>query len=298
MRRWVVLLAAPGLVGALMATLLWVGVLSNPTLLIKADVGTVLLLLGLVISGGIGAFCLAQRQAFRARRAAAEQAAHDRLRFLSRLDHELKNPLMAIRAGLANLSVSSADNLQQEALQSVNNQVLRLSRLVADLRKLAELEKQPIEQGPVDMTTLLQEVVALAAERPEAKELTLRLILPQAPWPLPPIRGDGDLLFMALHNLLDNAIKFSQGTGTIEIRAIEDGAMVVIEVADTGPGIPEEDIPHVWEELYRSKSAREIPGSGLGLALVKAIVRRHNGTISLRSRPGRGTVVTLRLPIH
>ncbi|GAB4473824.1 MAG: hypothetical protein Kow00124_13170 [Anaerolineae bacterium] len=298
MKRWVALLTAPVLLGAIVATLLWVGVLDNPILLIKADVGTALLLLGLVVSAGVGAYCLAQRQAGRARQSATEEAVHDRLRFLSRLDHELKNPLMAIRAGLANLTILSADSLQQEALQSVNNQVLRLSRLVADLRKLAELEKQPIEQGPVDMTTLLQEVVALAAERPEAEKVALRLALPEAPWPLPPIRGDGDLLFMALHNLLDNAIKFSQGTGTIEVRAIEDGPMVMIEVADTGPGIPEEDIPHVWEELYRSESAREIPGSGLGLALVRAIVRRHNGTIALRSRLGRGTVVTVRLPIH
>jgi len=81
------------------------------------------------------------------------------------------------------------------------------------------------------------------------------------------------------------------------MRAFEDGNQVVIEVADTGPGIPEEDVVHVWEELYRGEGARGIQGSGLGLALVRAIVSRHEGDIDLRSRPGEGTVFMLRLPV-
>ena len=80
------------------------------------------------------------------------------------------------------------------------------------------------------------------------------------------------------------------------MRAFEDGASVAIEVADTGPGIPEGDQPHVWEELYRGESARGIPGSGLGLALVRAIIARHEGDITFRSRHGEGTVFTVRLP--
>ena len=114
---------------------------------------------------------------------------------------------------------------------------------------------------------------------------------------LPAINGDRDLLVLAIHNLLDNAIKFSRPGDTIEMRAFEDGANVVVEVADTGPGIPENDQDLVWEELYRGEGARGIPGSGLGLALVRAIVARHDGSIELRSRPGEGTVFTLRLPV-
>ena len=82
----------------------------------------------------------------------------------------------------------------------------------------------------------------------------------------------------------------------IEVRALEDGAAVVVEVADTGPGIPETEVPLVWEELYRGQGARGIPGSGLGLALVRAIAERHGGQVDLRSREGQGTVFTLRLP--
>ena len=86
--------------------------------------------------------------------------------------------------------------------------------------------------------------------------------------------GDYDLLILAIHNLLDNAIKFTHPGDTVEMRAFEDDANVVIEVADTGPGIPEGEISHVWEELYRGEGARGVPGSGLGLALSRAIVLR------------------------
>jgi two-component system OmpR family sensor kinase len=122
------------------------------------------------------------------------------------------------------------------------------------------------------------------------------LILPQAPWPLPSISGDGDLLLLAFLNLLDNAIKFSEPGDTIEVRASEDGRMVVVEVADTGPGIPEEELPYVWQELYRGQGARGIPGSGLGLALVRVIIERHGGQVNIRSRAEQGTIVIVRLP--
>jgi two-component system OmpR family sensor kinase len=108
--------------------------------------------------------------------------------------------------------------------------------------------------------------------------------------------GDWDLLFLATYNLLDNAYKFTRPGDTVEVRAIEEADSVVIEVADTGPGIPEEELPRVWDELYRGQGARGIPGSGLGLALTRAIVDRHGGGVALRSRAGQGTVVTLRLP--
>ena len=208
----------------------------------------------------------------------------------------LKNPLTAILAGLANLSIAETPSDRSASLSSVQTQVGRLRRLVAELRKLSELETRPLDRGLIDMTDLLEDAFSLAQDHPEADERVLRISIPQAPWPLPSINGDRDLLILAIHNLLDNAIKIHSSGDTIEMRASEDGAGVVIEVADTGPGIPNEDQAHVWEELYRGESARGIPGSGLGLALVRAIVARHEGTITLRSRPGKGTVFTIRLP--
>ena len=96
--------------------------------------------------------------------------------------------------------------------------------------------------------------------------------------------------------MLDNAIKFTRPNDTLELRAFEDGTRVVIEVADTGPGIPAEELEHVWEELYRGGGARGIPGSGLGLALGRASVERHRGQGQRRSRTGQGTGFTLRWP--
>jgi two-component system OmpR family sensor kinase len=226
------------------------------------------------------------------------EAADDRRRFLRRLDHELKNPLTAILAGLANLGTQdSASRIDHKTLESVENQVRRLSRLVADLRKLSELETRELEYTQVDMNEVIESAVALAKSQEKTAFRVVNISIPRAPWPLPSISGDRDLLFLAVHNILDNALKFSRPGDTIEIRAHEDGANVIIEVADTGPGIAAEDLPHVWEELYRGEVARGIPGSGLGLALVQAIILRHNGQVNLRSRPEQGTIVTLRIPI-
>ncbi|NIV31269.1 MAG: sensor histidine kinase, partial [Anaerolineae bacterium] len=164
-------------------------------------------------------------------------------------------------------------------------------------RKLADLETRSLERASVDVAELLQEAVTLAQEQPEAKARRLSLTLPQAPWPVPDILADWDLLFLATYNLLDNALKFTRPGDTVEVRAFEDRTYVAIEVADTGPGVPDDEVPRVWEELYRGQGARGIPGSGLGLALVRAIVERHGGQVELRSRVGQGTVVTMRLPV-
>jgi two-component system OmpR family sensor kinase len=184
----------------------------------------------------------------------------------------------------------------RETLASLEAQALRMSRLSSDLRKLADIEVRQLESLPVDIPALLQEAFRLAQEHPGASDRTLNLSLPRAPWPLPSIQGDADLLLMAVHNLLENALKFSRPGDTLELRAFEDGQEIVIEVADTGPGIPDEEQPHVWEELYRGKGGRGVSGSGLGLALVRAIVDRHQGSVGLRSRIDQGTVFTLRLP--
>jgi two-component system OmpR family sensor kinase len=103
---------------------------------------------------------------------------------------------------------------------------------------------------------------------------------------------------LGIYNLLDNALKFTRPGDTVEVRAYEDGAFVAVEVADTGPGIPQEELSRVWEELYRGQGARGVPGSGLGLALARAIVERHGGRVTLRSRAGQGTVFAVRLPVR
>ena len=277
-------------------------ILPNPRLFLRADLAAVAVLLGTVLSalataGGILYRVSSNQVSQKTAEEVRAHAADDRRRFLRRLDHELKNPLTGIRAGLANLAGTPDAQVQSEALNSVETEARRLSRLTADLRKLAELESQPLERAPVHLAGLLKEAMGLAQEQTQSQERRLTLTLPQAPWPLPPVSGDWDLLFLAVYNLLDNALKFTRQGDTVEVRAFEDGATAVLEVADTGPGIPEAEVPHVWEELYRGQGARGVRGSGLGLALVQAITERHGGHVTLRSKDGQGTVVTMRLPL-
>jgi two-component system, OmpR family, sensor kinase len=298
MKRWYWSIALiPAALGILAAFCLWFISHRNPIAYLRIDLGSLSLLLALGLSALLATGLALWRTLLAGRQKLLSEAADERRRFLRRLDHELKNPLTAIRAGLANLAGSPSEAARQEALLSVDAQAQRLSRLAADLRTLAELEIRLVEHSPVDIPALLQEVFSLAQDQPGAGERRLTLSIPQAPWPLPKISGDQDLLFLAVHNLLENALKFSRPGDTVELHASEDGTSLLIEIADTGPGIPGEEQPHVFEELYRGEAGRGVPGSGLGLALVRAIAERHNGQVSLRSRPGQGTVFTLRLPV-
>jgi two-component system, OmpR family, sensor kinase len=263
-------------------------------------------LAGLLGTGVLAAVALMRRRAAlvgaaaadsAVRRAAAE-ATQDRLRFLMRLDHELKNPLTAIRAGLANIDQGGprAADGTPAAVASVSAQAGRITRLVGDLRKLADLETQEIETAPVDLPGLLHEVAEAAAEIPGASQRIIRVAVPRAPWPLPLIEGDRDLLFIAIQNLVANAVKFSAPGDTVEVRASEDDDGLLLEVADTGAGIPADEIGQVWQELARGRAARSLPGTGIGLALVRVIAARHEGRVAIRSREGQGTVVSIRLP--
>jgi two-component system OmpR family sensor kinase len=300
-RRALILALIPFALGLAAALLL--RAISNglPIVRLRADLGSWLVLLGGLLSllalTGVVVWAAARRRLDLALTEARRAQAQAHRRFLRRLDHELKNPLTAIRVGLANLAGTPPGEAGDRTLAGIEAQVSRLNKLATDLRKLADLETQPLERTAVGLNELLNEVVTLAKQRPEGKEREITLTLPQAPWPLPQVSGDRDLLFLAVYNLLDNALKFTRPSDTIEVRAVEDGRVVTVEIADTGPGIPEDELPHVFEELYRGQGARGIEGSGLGLALVRAIVEQHGGTVTVRSREGEGTVFTLHLPL-
>ena len=299
--RWVLALL-PVLVGAGLWIAARVGGIPDDRLLISLSAfrGDWLLALGALLSLlACGALAIADRRDARARRQLRQQAeayARDRRTLLSRLDHELKNPLTAMRAAVANVAAAAPDADSAVAVRSIEEQVLRLSRLTADLRKIADVESGSLDRRPVDLTALLEEAVDVAREQPGADRLEISLDLPRAPWPLPKVPGDAELLSLVVGNLLDNAVKFTPAGGRVEVRAREAGGDVVVEVADTGSGIEPADLTHVWEELYRSPRARTVPGSGLGLALVRTVVERHGGTATVESRVGRGTVVRIRLP--
>jgi two-component system OmpR family sensor kinase len=199
---------------------------------------------------------------------------------------------------LANLAESLNTEEQQQILASMENQTLRLSRLVTGLRKLAELETLPLELSTVEIAHLLDESLTLVQERPEARNRRITLSSSSVPDALPAVTGDRDLLLLAIHNLLDNALKFTNPGDVISLQAAANEEAVIIHVMDTGQGIPDGEIPLVWEELYRGQRVNGTFGSGIGLALVEAIVKRHGGRVSLTSRVGQGTTVMLTLPLN
>lgn len=220
--------------------------------------------------------------------AVAEREQHRR--FLARLDHELKNPIMAIRAQAA----AAADPAPEWA--TVDAQAAKLGTVVQDLRKLAELETRPLDRESVDLEELVADCLAAVAQQHPAAAGRFALTVTRVPWPVPALSVDLDLLSLAVDNVLANAAKYSVD-GPIEVRLREQDGSAVIEVADSGRGIPEQDVTTVFDELARAANARDVPGTGLGLTLVATVLRRHGGSVQLRSLENSGTVVTLRLPL-
>ncbi|MCT1866963.1 HAMP domain-containing histidine kinase [Dermabacter sp. p3-SID358] len=250
---------------------------------------TVGVLLTLAALPALGSWWYTRHAVRRAQRETAAEQTASRRRLIARLDHEIKNPIQGIRAALA-------DEPSERQRQSIDAQSRRLTSLLSDLRKIGEVEHTQLEVTEVDPSRLVHDAIETAREVPGASERSMSVSLPTAPRPLPPIKGDEDLLFLCLVNVLTNAVKYSRPGDAIEVRGrqLENG--ILLEVADTGLGIAPDDIPLVWEELGRASEVRGIEGSGLGLPMVKAIVERHGGTAALTSWHGEGTSVSLTLP--
>ena len=197
-----------------------------------------------------------------------------------------------------NLQEARVKEERDHAEENARRAVERLTRLLTDLRKLSDLDERPIERYPVNVPELLDDVVDAARTIPAYEGRNINLLITKVPSPFPMITGDRDLLVLAVYNLVENALKFTAGDDLVEVRALEDGKSIVIEVADSGAGIPSEDLLKIFDELYRGSNARSTEGSGLGLALVNRIATLHGGGVGVRTSQNepRGTVFTLRLP--
>ncbi len=206
---------------------------------------------------------------------------------VSDASHELRTPLTSLRinvellAGEAGLSESE----RQEVLDRVVAQVAELGQLVANVTELARGE--PVTSVLSDVR--LDEVVAAGLEG-------ARRDWPQTPFTadLEPcvVAGSAERLQMAVRNLLDNAAKFGPPGAPVKVRLLAGE----LTVRDRGPGIAPADLPHVFDRFYRAPSARGVPGSGLGLSIVRQVAESHGGTVQAESAPGRGTLIRLRLP--
>jgi len=266
----------------------------EPVLVFRMGIGVIVFLAGALISILIAVAWWGLKTG---REDTFKQADERRRNFIRRLDHEVKNPLTGLRAALANFSEAAAPGDREKAAANTRHNVERLTHLLADLRKLSDLDEKLLERLPVYVPNILEEIVEAATSLPAYQGRVVSLLIANIP-PLPLVTGDRDLLGLAFYNLMENALKFSGPGKEVEVRAREEGRNVVVEVADGGLGIPADDLPHLCEELYRGANARGIEGSGLGLALAARIVELHGGSLKVTSRQGdrQGTVFSIHLP--
>jgi PAS domain S-box-containing protein len=225
----------------------------------------------------------------------------DRLKdeFISLVSHELRTPLTSIRGYLELLLDGGAGELsddQNRFLGVVDRNSKRLMHLVGDLLFLAQVEagKLTLELGHVDLDDVVTEAMEAAKPIADEKGIELR----SAVEPTPPMVGDRGRLAQVLDNLVSNALKFSTDGGSVDVQVSSSNGEVVLEVRDTGIGISPAEQEHLFDRFFRSSEATEraIPGTGLGLTIVKAIVERHEGTVEVESVKGQGTTMRVRLP--
>ena len=227
-------------------------------------------------------------QAFNAMLGALSSSRRRQRQLVADAGHELRTPLTSLRTNL-DLLVQADARLSPEArselLADVRAQTEEMTTLIGDLVELARDEPMTPTVEPVD----LAEVVDRAVARVRLRAPRVDFAVQARPWWLV---GESSSLERAVTNLLDNAAKWSPEGGTVTVRL--DGG--TLAVADEGPGIAEHDLPHVFDRFYRSTESRTMPGSGLGLSIVRAVVERHGGQVSAANAPDGGAILWLRLP--
>jgi signal transduction histidine kinase len=218
-------------------------------------------------------------------------------KFMHTLSHELLTPLTAIQGHLnhAALPHGTDDGARQASLAVVREEVERLTRLTSNLLLLSRLEAgQALQRRPTNLAAVAEEAVLQLLEHADAKHVTLQLnAAPQLARPA----VDRDAWKQVFLNLLDNGIKYGHAGGCVELRLAQQNGALVMSVADDGPGIAPDDLPHIFSELFRAEAQRHISGSGLGLAITRRIVEQHGGSIACSSELGHGTTFTITLPL-
>lgn len=220
--------------------------------------------------------------------------------FVANVSHELRTPVTVIK-GYAEtlLTTPAADNPQRRErfLGIIQNHADRLSHLVRDLLALSELESGEVGMQPrkLQLEGAVKHALLLVEQRAEEKGVTLEFAGGSG---VPAVTADPSRLEQVLINLLENAVKYSGEGGKVSVEAAAEDDMVRISVRDSGIGIPEKDLPRLFERFYRVDEARsrDRGGTGLGLSIVKHIVQAHGGSVSVESTPGVGSVFSFTLP--
>lgn len=219
--------------------------------------------------------------------------------FVADASHELRTPLSVLKLNLEHLFRHPDHSIEQEsetihqAIQEINY----LSKMASDLLTLArsDSDQLQLQQEPVQLDDILHQAVKNFKALASLKHIELTADLSPIP-----LTGDQERLKQLFVILLDNAVKYTKENGRISIKSSVKNSRAIIEIADTGIGIPKEDIPYIFDRYYRGDKARtrHLEGSGLGLSIAKWIVQTHSGKIRITSHEGEGTRVVISLPVN
>jgi signal transduction histidine kinase len=208
------------------------------------------------------------------------------------LAHELRTPIAVLQAGHEALLDGVAEPTPAE-LASLRDEVLRLARMVGDLQTLAAADAAALHlvRQRCDLAGIAAAAADSLARRFEAAGITLDRQLSASP-----VLADQHWLHQVITNLLTNALKFTPAGGRVTIQTGQAGSEAVLQVTDTGTGIPADDLPRIFDRFWRGQQASQISGSGIGLAVAAELAQAHDGRLTASSRPGYGTQMTLTLP--
>src|SRR5262245_36132293 len=219
--------------------------------------------------------------------------------FVANVSHELKTPLAAIQATVETLLDGAMQDTDHNVrfLEQVRDNADRLHRLVQDLLSLGRIESSqaPLELEAIDVQSAVEACIGRHLDRAKAKDLQ---VVSHPPSHAVIALVDEEALAVILDNLFDNAIKYTPGGGTITLRCFAEDRQAFVQVMDTGVGIPDKDLPRIFERFYRVDKARsrELGGTGLGLSIVKHLVHSLGASITVTSQVGQGSVFTIRIP--
>jgi two-component system phosphate regulon sensor histidine kinase PhoR len=221
-----------------------------------------------------------------------------RRELIGNISHEFRTPLAGIKAMVETLQDGAVDDKEvaRDFLARIDNETDRLTHLVAELTELSRIEtgKAELRKESVNLNQLADEVIAQLSPQAERQRVS---ITREFAADLPSVLADKDRVRQVIANLVHNAIKFTPAGGRITIasRALEGSA--VVDIADTGIGIPKTDLPRVFQRFYKGDKARAGEGTGMGLAIAKHVVEAHGGTIWVESEEGKGSTFSFRLPL-
>jgi two-component system phosphate regulon sensor histidine kinase PhoR len=217
--------------------------------------------------------------------------------FVANASHELKTPVAAVRALAETLLTALPDDPEagRRFAERIGREAERLDALTRDLLDLSRVERGTLDVEPVDLVGLVKEVVGGYADRAEERHIKLSTEVE----PGVALRGDRAQLGLLLSNLIDNALRYTPAKGAVCVRLNAAESRAVLQVSDTGPGIPAGELSRVFERFYRvdKARARQTGGTGLGLAIVRHVAEAHGGTVRVDSELGRGSTFTVTLPL-